>query len=81
QVRRGRMRRWLWWTGSAAAAVAFAAGYLAVSTVVSRENRQLLRDLSVIQHLDEYRYADSVEFLRLLDQEGVFAEDEIPDEM
>ena len=81
QVRRGRIRRWLWWTGSAAAAAAFAAGYFAVSTVVSRENRQLLRDLSVIQHLDEYRYADSVEFLRLLDHEGVFAEDEIPDEM
>ncbi len=81
QVRSGRMRRWLWWTGSAAAAVAFAAGYFAVSTVVSRENRRLLRDLPVIQHLDEYRYAGSVEFLRLLDHEGVFAEDEIPNEM
>ena len=81
QVRRARMHRWLWWTGSAAAAVAFVAGYFAVSTVVSRENRRLLRDLPVIQNLDEYRYAGSVEFLRLLDHEGVFAEDEIPNEM
>lgn len=81
QTRRGRMRRWLWWTGSAAAAAAFVAGYFAVSTVVSRENRRLLHDLPVIQHLDEYRYAGSVEFLRLLEHEGVFAEDEIPNEM
>lgn len=81
QVRHGRMRRWLWWIGSAAAAAAFTAGYFAVSTVVSRENRRLLRDLPVIRHLDEYRYAGSVEFLRILDQEGVFPEDEIPNEM
>ena len=31
QLRRGRLRRWLGWTGSAAAAVAFVAGYFAVS--------------------------------------------------
>jgi anti-sigma factor RsiW len=73
-------RRW-WWTGSLAATVAFAIGYAGVSMVVSRENRQLLRDLPVIQRLDEYRYADSVEFLRLLEREGVFAEDEIPHEI
>jgi hypothetical protein len=58
--------------------IAFAIGYVAVSMVVSRDNRRLLRDLPVIQRLDEYRYADSVEFLRLLDREDVFAEDEIP---
>lgn len=73
-------RRW-WWTGSLAAAVAFVIGYAAVSMVVSRENRRLLRDLPVIQRLDEYRYADSVEFLRLLEREGIFAEDEIPHEI
>ena len=73
-------RRW-WWTRSLAAAVAFVIGYAAVSLVVSRENRRLLRDLPVIQRLDEYRYADSVEFLRLLEREGIFAEDEIPHEI
>ena len=73
-------RRW-WWIGSMAAAVAFVIGYAAVSLVVSRENRRLLRDLPVIQRLDEYRYADSVEFLRLLEREGIFAEDEIPHEI
>jgi anti-sigma factor RsiW len=81
QVRRGRTRRWLRWTGSVAAVAAFAAGYVAVSIVVSRENRRLLRDLPVIERLDEYRYADSVEFLRQLEREGLFTEDEIPNEM
>lgn len=81
RVRQGRRHRWLWWSGSAAAVLAFIAGYGAVSRIVSRENRRLLRDLPVIQHLDEYRYADSVEFLRRLDREGLFAEEEIPDEM
>ena len=81
QVRRGRTRRWLWWTGSVAAVAAFVAGYVAVSVVVSRENRRLLRDLPVIERLDEYRYADSVEFLRQLEREGLFTEDEMPNEM
>lgn len=76
-VRRGRRKRWLWWTGTVAAALAFVAGYAAVSIVVSRENQRLLRDLPVIQRLDQYRYAENVEFLRLLEREELFGEDEI----
>lgn len=75
-VRRARGRRWLWWTSAIAAATAFAAGYAAVWGLVSRENQRLLRDLPVIQRLDQYRYADNLEFLRLLDREGAFTEDE-----
>lgn len=81
RIRHVRSRRRRWWAGSVAAIVAFTAGYVAVSIVVSRENRQLLEDLPVIQRLDEYRYADSVEFLRLLEREGIFVEDEIPHEI
>lgn len=76
-VRCRRRKRWLWWTGTVAAALAFVAGYAAVSIVVSRENQRLLRDLPVIQRLDQYRYAENVEFLRLLEREGLFGEDEI----
>ena len=79
--RRGRRKSRLWWTGTVAAATAFAAGYAAVAVVVSRENRRLLRDLPVIQRLDQYRYADNVEFLRLLEREGLFTDDEMPNEM
>lgn len=80
-AQRGRRKRWLWWSGTAAAALAFAAGYVVVAVLVSRENRRLLRDLPVIERLDQYRYADSVEFLRQLEHEGLFTEDEIANEM
>jgi len=75
-ARQGRRKRWFWWTGMGAAAAAFAAGYVAVWELVGRENRRLLRDLPVIQRLDQYRYADNIEFLRLLEREGLFTEDE-----
>ena len=75
-------RRWrLWWAGAASTAVAFLAGYLFVYQVADRDNQQLLRDLPVIERMDEYRYADSVEFLRLLDQEGLFAEDDLENDL
>ena len=80
-VRRGRRKRWMGWTGTVAAATAFAAGYVAVWVLVSRENQRLLGDLPVIQRLDQYRYADNIEFLRLLEHEGLFTEDEIANEM
>ena len=80
-VRRGRRKRWLRWTGTVAAATAFAAGYVAVWILVSRENQRLLRDLPVIQRLDQYRYADNIEFLRQLERERLFGEDEIANEM
>jgi anti-sigma factor RsiW len=38
-------------------------------------NLALLRDLPLLEHFDAYRHADSVEFLRSLDREGVFAEE------
>jgi hypothetical protein len=72
-----RRRRQVWWAGLAGTVVAFAGGYLAVQHFMGQANRQLLRDLPVIERLDEYRYADSVPLLRLLDEQGLFAEDEL----
>ncbi len=77
QSRRLKRRKRLWWAGAASTAVAFLVGYLCVYQVADRDNRRLLRDLPVIQRMDEYRYADSVEFLRMLDREGLFAEDDL----
>ena len=36
----------------------------------------MLRDLPVLENYDEYRQVGDIEFLRLLRDEGLFAEDE-----
>ena len=53
-------------------------GYLVGYAVVSGPNRRLLADLPVVHHLDVYRHVESPEFLKLLDQEGLFAEQSVP---
>jgi anti-sigma factor RsiW len=37
--------------------------------------RAALRDVPVVENIDLYRYADSLEFLRQLDEAGLFPED------
>jgi len=76
-----RRKTAVWWLGSGSVAASFLAGYVLVSSVGDRENKRLLRDLPVIERMDEYRYADSIEFLRMLDGEGLFEEEEIEDEI
>jgi anti-sigma factor RsiW len=62
------------WIGLAAVALV-AAGFTFyfVDQILNRENRELVRDLPVIERLDEYRNIDSVEFLERLQKEGLFA--------
>jgi anti-sigma factor RsiW len=79
ESRRRHSRRWLW-AAAAAILLAFLAGYGTVRLRQQRIERRLVRDLPVIEQMDEYRYADSVEFLMLLDQAGLFAEEEIVNE-
>jgi hypothetical protein len=67
-----RTRRWrltLQCTGLAATALA---GFLTVAWLYPDPNRQLLEDLPVLENLDEYRQVGDIEFLRLLDREGLF---------
>lgn len=81
QSRQGQKRRWSWIGWAAAALAAAAAGWLVLAKVLDRPNQQLLRDLAVIQRVDEYRNADSVEFVQALAQSGLFAaelESELP---
>ena len=49
-----------------------AAGYACLSAIVAAPNQQLVYDLPVIERVDEYIHADSVEFLEKLQQEGLF---------
>lgn len=67
---RGRWRRrFLFGVVLAAAA---AAGFFAVVALAPDPNRELLDDLPVLENLDEYRQAQSIEFLRKLRQSGLF---------
>ena len=64
--------RWAWLFGSGGVLVAAVIGYIVVSTMLAAPERKLLRELPVLANLDYYRQADSVEFLRQLDREGLF---------
>jgi anti-sigma factor RsiW len=72
-----RWRRWLAWSSTAAVLLAAAlVGYLLARGRLDRPNRQLVRDLPVIENVDVYRYAESVQWLETLDASGLFADDE-----
>jgi anti-sigma factor RsiW len=58
--------------GCATALLAGLIGYWSVDYFLSAPERQLARDWPVIERVDMYRSAESVEFLRKLVQEGIF---------
>jgi anti-sigma-K factor RskA len=78
QAEVGRRRRsWFGWTCTAAAVtVAAAVGFYAARYRFDRPNRQIVADLPVIENVDVYRYADSVEWLEMLNEAELFADDE-----
>ncbi len=70
------------WVGSVLSLLVLAvASYFGVSAWLNRPNDQLLSDLPVIEDIELYRVADSVEFLTQLQEAGVFSEEEIEDGM
>jgi hypothetical protein len=70
-TRRGR-RTWL---GLAVVLLAGLAGYAAVWRFWPDPNQQLLRDLPVLENLDQYQKIDDVQFLRKLQAEKLFAKE------
>lgn len=72
QRRSGRLRYWL--LGGAALA-ATAAGFAGMLVVLTAEDRRLVRDLPVVERVEEYRSLDDVEFLKMLEKAGLFAEE------
>ncbi|HEX5105163.1 MAG TPA: zf-HC2 domain-containing protein [Pirellulaceae bacterium] len=67
-------RQRLTWAALAGLAMAAAIGaYVVVDRQLNSENRELVRDLPVIERVDEYRNVESVEFLQELQKEGLFA--------
>ncbi len=73
ELPRLRRRRWLVVGGGLLASSL--AGFLAVALFWPDPNRQLIRDLPVLENLDQYSQIDDVEFLRVLQREGLFKED------
>ncbi len=72
---RRRRRRWL--AGTASMLAAGAAGFLAIALFWPNPNEPLIRDLPVLDHLDEYRQIEDIEFLELLlkNKDALFGEE------
>ena len=67
--------RLLWAVGGASFVGTALISFWLVSTFLERPNEQLVRDLPVIEDIELYRVADSVEFLHQLDESGLFDEE------
>lgn len=70
-----RRKRIGWGVGLVALVVAALLGYRIVDRIASQPNEQLVQDLPVIEKVELYRHVDSVDFLRQLEQEGLFAQE------
>ena len=58
--------------GGAVIAASAAASFVAMSSYLSGPEKQFLIDLPVIERVDEYQWIDSLEFLKMLDEQDVF---------
>ena len=72
--RPARFRRYLVYLS--VAAVCFVCGFGATSWFFTYQDNRLLRDLPVVERLDAYLQVESIEFLRKLDEDGLFAKEE-----
>ncbi len=79
--RHSRQRRLMIGSALACSVLVFVAAFSATRWWAGRQDRKLLRDLPVIENLDHYRYAESIEFLRLLEREGLFVEEGLDHEL
>jgi anti-sigma factor RsiW len=70
--RRGVLRWGMLGGGVVAACLA---GFAAVALLSPDPNQQLVQDLPVLDHFDQYRQVDSIDFLRMLEHEKLFTED------
>jgi hypothetical protein len=61
--------------GIAAVCVAASVGFYATAWWIPDPDVQMLRDLPVLEDLDEMRQVDSVEFLKQMQKEGLFAKE------
>jgi hypothetical protein len=68
-------KRIVWGLGFAAIGVAAATGFWLTFFRLTEPNRQVVKDLPILEHLDAYQNAGSIDFLRALEKEGLFGEE------
>jgi anti-sigma factor RsiW len=73
QVRIVRQRSLAWLALVAVVLLSVASGYAVLYRRLTRDDRNLVRDLDVIERVDEYRSIDDVGFLKSLASENLFA--------
>jgi anti-sigma factor RsiW len=73
QMRVVRQRSYAWLGLAAIALLSIAGGYYVLLLRVTRADRNLVRDLPVIERVDEYRNIDDLSFLKALERENLFA--------
>lgn len=69
---RPKLERRQRWVGLAASAAALAVGFAIGHQLWPNPNARLLEDLPVVDNLDLYYQVDDVDFLKMLDREGLF---------
>ncbi len=67
---RRRRRKWLLCGGGMLAAGA--AGFMVFVLTAANPNKELLKDLPVLENLDEYQQIQDIKFLRMLQESGLF---------
>ncbi|HEX4000734.1 MAG TPA: hypothetical protein VHX65_19455 [Pirellulales bacterium] len=70
-----RRRRMRWVLTAVAALAACAAGFFILVHLRHDPNEELLRDLPVIQNQELYKEAGNIDFLRKMDKDGLFPEE------
>jgi anti-sigma factor RsiW len=68
-----RQRSLTWLAVAGLVLVSMSIGYYISHRRVTLSDRNLVRDLPVIEHVDEYRNIDNLDFLKSLERENLFA--------
>jgi anti-sigma factor RsiW len=72
QMRVVRQRSFAWLTLAAVVLLSVVSGYVVLHRRLTRADRNLVRDLPVIEHVDEYSNIDNLSFLKALERENLF---------
>lgn len=72
ELRAVRRRNFTWLALAAVAVLSATTAFTMLQTWLSRDNRQLVRDLPVIERVDEYRNIESLDFVKQLQRENLF---------